>query len=144
LSSDGKKHQPCLAVRRILLLSVAVVIAAACDNGPPEFGVSVFANDTLPVQFSMDVTGTLAMGIRAQGFEPGPNKTLYMTTPAQLLVQRGEGTATITALRGGSLLVQPLGVNPDSGDTSSAQGMVVKLARPTPTQRSLKLTVEKP
>ena len=128
-------------MRHILLLSVAI-LQAACDKAPPEFGVSVFANDTTPVQFAMDVTGTLVMGIRANGFDPGPNKTLFMTTPAQLLVQKGEGTATITSLKGGALLVQPLGVKPDSGDTSSAQGLVVKLAR-TGTARSVRLTVVK-
>jgi hypothetical protein len=128
-------------VRRLLLLTTAV-LTVACEGRPPEFGVSVFADDTLPVIFTVELTGTLVMGLRSDGFRMRPDKSLVMTTPAQLIINKGAGTATITSLRGGNILVQPLGVKPDSGDTSSALGMVVKLAR-TGVQRSVKLTVEK-
>jgi hypothetical protein len=125
------------------LLSSAVLLVVACDPRPEEFGVSVFANDTLPVRFEMEMLGGLEIGIRASGFTPGRNRTLIMTTPAQLLVQRGEGTAIIRSLAGGAMIVQPIGIKPDSGDTSSALGTEVKLVR-AGTQRSVKLTVEKP
>ena len=141
LGVGRKNTQLCIPVRRILLLCTAI-LGAACEGRRPEFGVSVFANDTIPVLFTLELTGGLSMGIRAQAFDPGPNKSLIMTTPAQLTVQSGEGTATITSQKGGALIVQPLGVMPDSGDTSSVLGSVVKLTR-AGTQRSVKLTVEK-
>jgi len=73
------------------------------------------------------------MGARSDNPQMRPDKSLLLTTPAQLVVQKGEGSATITALKGGTMLVQPLGAKPDSGDTSpdtaSASGTVVKLWR---------------
>ena len=119
------------SVRRLFLL-VSAVLTAACDPRPPEFGVSVFADDTLPVIFTVELTGSLVMGARSDNPQMRPDKSLVLTTPAQLVVQKGEGSATITALKGGAILVQPLGAKPDSGDmafTSSAPGTVVKLWR---------------
>jgi hypothetical protein len=119
-------------VRRLLLL-ISAVLTAACDPRPPEFGVSVFADDTLPVVFTVELTGSLLMGARSDNPQMRPDKSLLLTTPAQLVVQKGEGSATITALKGGTMLVQPLGAKPDSAatssDTASASGTVVKLWR---------------
>ena len=128
------------AVRRLLLLLISAVLTAACDPSPPEFGVSVFADDTVPVSFTVELTGGLSMGVRATNPRMGPNKSLIFTTPTQLVVQKGEGSATIASLRGGTILVQPLGAKPDSGDTSSALGTVVELRR-IGVQRSVMLRV---
>jgi len=132
-------------VRRLFLL-VSAVLTAACDPRPPEFGVSVFADDTLPVVFSVDLTGSLVMGVRSDNLQMRPDKSLLLTTPAQLVVQKGEGSATITALKGGAILVQRLVAKPDSGDmafdTSSAPGTVVKLWR-IGVQRSVTVRVMK-
>lgn len=121
----------------------AVAMASACNERPPEFGVSVFASDTLPVVFTVSLTGPLVMGLRSQNFQMRPDKSLLMATPAELIIQSGDGTALITSLSGGRLVVQPLGVNPDSADTSSAEGLAVKLLR-TGEQRSVQLAIEKP
>jgi hypothetical protein len=106
----------------------------------------VFADDTLPVIFTVELTGSLVMGARSDNPQMRPDKSLVLTTPAQLVVQKGEGSATITALKGGAVLVQPLGAKPDSGDmasvTSSAPGTVVKLWR-IGLQRSMMVRVIK-
>lgn len=126
----------------VLTLAVTAILAVACFDRPPEFGVSVFASDTLPVTFTVSLTGGLVMGLRSQNFHMQPDKSLIMTTPAQLIIQRGEGTATILSVSGGRVVVQPLGINPDSADTSSAEGHQVKLSR-AGERRSVKLLVEK-
>lgn len=130
-------------LRAVLTLAATSVAAAGCMNErPPEFGVSVFAADTVPATFTVAVAGSLVMGLRSEVFHMRPDKSLMMTTPAELIIQNGDGEATISSLSGGRLVVQPFGVNPDSGDTSSAQGLSVKFTRGAQ-QRNLKLTVEK-
>ena len=127
----------------VLILAATAVIASACLDNPPEFGVSVFAADTLPVTFTVSLKGSLVMALRSKNFHMRPDKSLIMLTPAQLLIQRGEGTASIESVFGGRIVVQPLGVNADSADTSSAEGLTVQLARKGEL-RSVKLNVEKP
>lgn len=131
-------------MRRVRALPALLgAVALACAERPPEFGVSVFAADTLPVVFTVSLSGPLVMGLRSQSFQMRPDKSLMMSTPAELIIQSGDGTALITSLSGGRLVVQPLGVNPDSADTSSAVGLSVKLLR-TGEQRSVQLAIEKP
>lgn len=132
-----------LHARLLLCAAVCAAVLTACEQRPPSFGVSVFADDTVTVAFTVSVTGTLVMGLRSDVFQMRPDKSLLMTTPAELIIQRGEGTALIESLRGGRLAVQPLGVNPDSADTLSAEGHVIKLVR-TGEARAVKLLVEKP
>jgi hypothetical protein len=122
---------------------LGAALLAACRSRPPEFGVSVFADDTVAVAFTVSLTGSLVMGLRAESFKMRPDKSLQMSTPAELIVQSGEGTALIESLDGGRLAVQPLGLHPDSGGTSSAEGRVITLAR-VGEARTVKLSVEKP
>jgi hypothetical protein len=129
-------------VRPFLLVLVAA-LTAACQERLPEFGADVFASDTLPVSFTMSLTGSLAIGIRAEGFRMQPDKSLIVSAPAQLIVQRGEGTATITSLSGGRLAVQPLGLPPGSPDSLAAEGRVVTLTR-AGEERRVTLAVERP
>lgn len=129
-------------VSAVLALACSAVFAVACFERPPEFGVSVFAADTLPVTFTVYLTDQLVMALRSTNFKMRADKSLMMTTPAQLIIQRGAGTARIVSISGGGLVVQPLGVNPDSADTSSAEGRTVQLTR-TGELRSVKLVVEK-
>ena len=126
----------------VLGLACSAVFTVACFERPQEFGVSVFSADTMPVTFTLYVQGSLVMGLRSQGFKMRPDKSLIMITPAQLIVQKGEGSASIQSVSGGRIVVQPLGVSPDSADTSSAEGLSIGLVR-TGEHRSVKLTVEK-
>ena len=118
-------------------------LTSACEGRKPEYGVSVFSTDTLPVTFTVTLTGSLALGLRSEGFHMRPDKSLVLTTPAELVVQRGDGTARIESLQGGRLAVQPLGVSADSADTSAVEGRVVMLVKP-PERRVVTLTAEKP
>ena len=128
-------------VRRCLVL--AALLSAGCDKRPREYGVSVFSTDTLPVTFTVTLTGSLALGLRSEGFQMQPDKSLLLKTPAEMVVQRGDGTARIVAVSGGRLAVQPLGVSADSADTATVEGHVVMLAKP-PERRIVKLTAERP
>src|SRR5262249_9577338 len=94
-------------VLAVLTLAVTAIVSIACFDRPAEFGVSVFSADTVPVNFEMTVTGGLVIGLRARTFRPRADKTLLLTTPAQLIIQNGEGTATITSVSGGLLVAQP-------------------------------------
>ncbi len=125
---------------------VLTIIAAAslwaCKSRPVEYGVSVFSTDTIPVEFTVTVTGSLGLGLRADGFQMRPDKSLVLATPAQMLVSSGDGTARIESIKGGRLAVQPLGL--DSGaDTNTVEGQVVMLTKP-PEKRVVTLKTEKP
>lgn len=128
---------------RQLLLLVSAALLAACNERPPEYGVSVFSTDTLPVVFTLSLTGSLALGMRSEGFKMRPDKSLVLTTPAELIWSRGDGTARIETVRGGRIVVQPLGVTDSAADTTAAVGYVVLLVKP-PERRLVKLSVEKP
>jgi hypothetical protein len=125
-----------------LLAVAAASLVSACDR-PPEYGVSVFSTDTVPATFTVTLTGTLALGLRSDGFKAMPDKSLQLTTPAQMLVQRGDGSARIISIKGARLAVQPLGVTDSSADTATVEGHVVMLVKP-PEKRLVKLTSEKP
>lgn len=130
-------------VRPLLCAATAAAALAACEPRPPEFGVSVFADDTVTVAFTVSLSGSLVMGLRSDVYQMRPDKSLLMTTPAELIIQRGAGTAVIKSLRGGRLVVQPLGAGPDSTATASAEGLVVRVER-RGEERTVKLLVEKP
>ncbi len=129
--------------KRPLLFLLATALCAACEQRPPEFGVSVFAMDTLPVRFRLSVTGSLVLGVRSTSIQALPDRSLVILTPSELVIQRGEGTATITALRGDSVAVQPLGVFGDSAELASVQGTVVRFARAAE-ERRVAVALEKP
>lgn len=125
------------------LLLVAAAFCAACEERPPEFGVSVFADDTLPAIFTVSITGSLGIGLRSEAYQMQPDSSLIMTTPAQLIIQLGAGTAIITSLHGGRLAVQPIGVSADSAELVTVEGTVVKLVR-AGEERRVTLSVERP
>jgi hypothetical protein len=134
---------PMRLVTRFCPLLVAVAaLTSACDR-PTEYGVSVFSTDTLPVTFSVTLTGSLALGLRSDGFMMQPDKSLLLTTPAQMTVSRGDGTARIVSVKGGPLAVQPLGVTDSTADTATVEGQVVMLTKP-PEKRLVLLKAEKP
>lgn len=126
-----------------LLVVGAALLASACEGRPVAYGVSVFSTDTVPVAFTITVTGSLALGLRADGFQMQPDKSVILTTPAQMLVQEGDGTVRIESARGGRLAVQPLGVTDSTADTTTVEGRVVLLVKP-PEKRLVTLAVEKP
>lgn len=131
------------AVLNLSLVAVASVATAACNERPPEFGVSVFSADTVPVAFTVSVSGTLLMGLRSEHFQMRPDSSLMMSTPAEIIVQRGDGSAIISSLSRRWIVVQPLGVHPDSSDTTAVDGLAVKVTR-TGVERRVGLTREKP
>ena len=132
-----------LTPRLLQLLATSALSMAACFDRPAEYGVSVFSTDTLPVVFTLTLTGSLALGMRSDGFKMRPDKSLVLTTPAELIWSRGDGTARIATVRGGRLAVQPLGVTDSTADTTTVEGYVVMLVKP-PDRRLVKLSAEKP
>jgi len=130
-------------IKRLSPLFIAAVLTTACEGRPPEYGVNVFSADTIPVVFTLQVTGSLGLAMRSDGFKMRPDKSLVLSTPAQLTVARGDGTARIESIRGGRLAIQPLGISADSADTATVEGLVVMLVKP-PNRRIVKLTPEKP
>ncbi len=131
-------------MRAGLLPLVATTLLAACDDRPREFGVNVFAGDTAAVTFTMSIAGSLVMGLRADGFRMRPDSTLEMTTPAQLIVQSGDGSALIESVDGRRIAVQPLGVPPNrAADSATVEGIAVRVTR-APNARAVTLKVERP
>jgi len=128
---------------RRLLLIAAVAMTSGCNERPVEYGVSVFSTDTLPVVFTLTLTGSLALGMRSEGFRMQPDKSLVLRTPAELVVSRGDGTARIMTVSGNRIAVQPLGVTDSTADSTTVEGHVVMLVKP-PGRRLVKLTAEKP
>jgi len=133
-------------MRRLSIL-VAFLSATACEGRPPEFGVSVFSNDTSQVEFRMEVTGRLVLGLRAEQFLPQPDSSLNLVTPAELVVQQGGGRVIVRSVRGGAMVIQPLGIRLDSltapADTAAVIGRVVTMEN-TLGQRKVKLKVDQP
>jgi hypothetical protein len=124
-------------------LVVAAAMLTACNERPAEYGVSVFSTDTLPVTFTVTLTGSLALGLRSENFRMLKDKSLVLSTPAEMVVQRGDGTARIVSTKGQSLAVQPLGIGSDSSaDTVTVVGPIVMLVKP-PDRRVVKLSAEK-
>ncbi len=119
------------------------MLASACDRRPAEYGVRDFSTDTLPDAFTVTVAGSLAIGVRSESFQMRPDKSLVLSTPAEMVIARGDGTARIESVNGGRLAVQPLGVTDSAADTTTVEGRVVMLEKP-PEMRLVKLTAEKP
>ncbi|HVA57836.1 MAG: hypothetical protein WBQ26_15815 [Gemmatimonadaceae bacterium] len=95
-----------------------------------EFGVHVAsaANAMASLRFKVTVTGSLELGIRAPFFAMQRDKSLILSTPADLLVNKGTGSAVIAAADSSAILtVMPL----DSSDVgvASARGHAVRIER---------------
>ncbi len=103
----------------------------------------MFAGDTVAATFILTITGTLTMGLRAEDYRVRPDSSLELKTPAELIVQGGDGSALIEMVMGGRLSVKPLGIHPDSGDTAAVEGVAVRLVRPAD-RRVVRLSVERP
>lgn len=128
--------------RSHVLGALAFAMVQACAP-EPEIGVEVFSSDTIPARFTVTVAGTLQMGLRADNFEMLPDKSLMMTTPAALVVQKGEGSADIILLKGSALSAQPIGTSPDSADALGVTGTKLRMTKKA-SSPVVTLSVEKP
>jgi len=120
-------HRPAIAVLLALL-------AAACLPKPPkppgEFGVHVAStrSDTARVHFTVHVKGTLELGIRSAIVAMQPDSSLLLATPADLVVNKGAGSAVVAAADSGvELSVTPL--NHADSAAATARGHAVRIAR---------------
>lgn len=130
-------------MRRLHALLLLSALLGACNQPRQEIGVDVFSNDTIPALFEVNVTGTLAIGLRSNGFHMRPDKTLVLETPASLVIQKGAGTATINTLDTvRAVAVQPIGTPPDSADMAGVIGKSVRMTR-VGEQSSVRLEVLK-
>ena len=126
------------------LLCLLALATTACGSEKRELGVDVFSDDTLPAQFTVTLTGTLVMGLRSQNFYMRPDKTLVLLTPGSLVIQEGEGVATIESLDGSRrIAVDPIGTPPDSTELVAVVGRTIKVER-VGSEKRVKLAVEKP
>ncbi len=121
-------HRHCAAV------VFAALLATGCLPEPPrppaEFGVHVAsaANDSARARFTVTVKGSLELGIRSTIVAMEPDSSLLLATPADLVVNKGTGSAVITAADSGAeLSVTPL----DRADSAhaTASGHAVGIAR---------------
>jgi len=131
---------------RIVAGGVTLILMAltACAERPAEIGVDVFSADTLPARVSVVVAGTLEIGLRAERMHAGPGRTIVLETPVTLVIQRGEGFATVTSFDSTQrIVVQPAGTPPDSADVVGATGVAVTFSRVGDEPR-VSLKVEKP
>ena len=120
-----------------LRAAAALSLVAACRNGAPpppaapaEFGVHVAnaANDTVRTHFTVTVKGSLELGIRSLIVAVQPDRSLLLATPADLVVNKGDGSAVIAAADSGArLTVTPL--LPADSAQATAQGAAVLLTR---------------
>ena len=107
-----------------------MLASIACSAPRQEVGVDVFSNDTLPARFIVNVTGTLAIALRSNNFYMRRDKSLVLETPASLIIQKGEGTATIIPLdTTRPVAVQPIGTPLDSVDVVGLIGRSVRMTR---------------
>lgn len=109
-----------------------LLLAAACRPAPPkppaDFGVHVASarSDSAPVHFTVHVSGTLQLGIRARIVAMEPDKSLLLATPADLVVNKGLGSVVLTAADTGDILaVTPLDHTDSSRVTARAHAVRV-------------------
>jgi hypothetical protein len=112
-----------------LLLILAVAGCAAPEPLPRDYGVEVFAEDTVTARLMVTTSGTLQVQLRGDNFKVRPDRSFEITTPAWLVVQRGVGTATITSLDGHRLAAVPIGTPTDSTDAKTVLGVRVYVTR---------------
>jgi len=118
-----------------------MLLLAACTPEPaqPEFGVDVFANDTVPTKFVVTLSGNLSMAVRSNQLYMRPDQSLVLETPGSLIIQRGSGSAVIAAFDSTQqIAVMPLGTSPDSTDNA----VVGKRVKVTRTGEDKRVTIE--
>src|SRR5437868_12644079 len=107
-----------------------LIVLSACGSGDQrELGVNIFSTDTIPSRFVVSLTGSLVMGLRSSRVYMQHDKSLILETPGALVVQKGDGVATITAvdtLR--PIAVSRIGAPLDSAD-AAVVGKVVHVVR---------------
>jgi|SRR4051812_8777335 hypothetical protein len=122
------------------LFCAAVALVAACSEPRQELGVDVFSSDTIPAQFVVTLTGSLAIALRSNNFYMRSDRSLVLETPGSLLVREGAGTATITTLdTTHRVAVQPIGTPPDSADVAGVVGRTIQMTR---TGEELRVTLK--
>jgi hypothetical protein len=122
-------------------------MAVAACSGPSRqeaLGVEVFSEDTLPVRFSITMSGGLELRVEAErAFRQGES-SLVFETPAKLFVARGSGESTVSSLdENRRLIVQPSGVSADSAEGAAVAGSAIQITR-APDGPGLGLRVAKP
>lgn len=106
---------------------LAVLLVGCSAQKPERLSVDVFAEDTVPVRFSLTVTGTLQMRVNAERSFAQPDRSLVFETPAQLFVYKGDGTALVRALDGTQRFTVQL--SGDSTERAAAAGSAFVLTR---------------
>jgi hypothetical protein len=133
-----------MTMRRLRPAFCLLLLAGAGCAEKRELGVDVFSDDTLPARFTVGLTGTLVMALRSQSFYMRPDKSLVLVTPGSLIIQQGNGSATIASLDSSRrIAVEPIGTSPDSSDAVAAVGHTIRLERVGKENR-VRLAVEKP
>lgn len=126
------------------LVALCIVVCACSDVPEPEIGLDVFAADTATATFTIVITGPLEVGLRADRMYTRRDRNVVLETPATLVFQRGEGTATVssgdTAQR---IVVQPTGMPLDSAERMGVAGTRISATR-IAGRRQLVLKVERP
>jgi hypothetical protein len=116
---------PCITI-------AAAVVLAACTPAPPaEIGVRVAdaANDTGTVQFTVTVADTaLSLGLRPASMGMRRDKTLVLSTPATIVVNRGAGSALIGVVTPGAK-VRVTSLEPADSLTGTAVATAVRISR---------------
>jgi len=112
-------------------LLIAVVLFACNAPGPPrEYGVEIFAQDTVTARLTVSVTGTLQVNVRGENFSVLPDRSFSVGTPASLVIRGGVGTATVTSVDSTQkLAVVPAGTPPDSTDARTVSGTKLYISR---------------
>ena len=106
------------------------MLLVGCSAPKPErLSVDVFAEDTVPVKFSLTVTGTLQMRVNAERSVVQADRSLVFETPAQLFVYKGDGSSLLRALDSTQRFTVQLGGGSDSAGRAEAVGSAVVITR---------------
>jgi hypothetical protein len=103
---------------QIVLPLLVIAALAACEpKRVPQLGVHVAdaGDDSARAEFTIAVEGSMVLGIRSSVLAMQPDKSLILSTPADVLVNSGTGSAVITVKPGGPALRV---TNLDPGDTA--------------------------
>ena len=106
------------------------MLVACSAQRPEQLTVDVFAEDTVPVRFTLTITGGLQMRVNAEKAFVRPDKSLVFETPTTLYVDRGDGASLLRALDSTQrLVVQPGGLPGDSAERAAVVAPVVSITR---------------
>lgn len=109
---------------------LAGVTACGTPPAPPQtLAVEVFADDTIPVLFTLEQRGSIQVGVSAAETLVQPDQSILFRTPAVLTVRKGDGSSAIRVRGAGRVAVQPAGVSPDSAERVAIVGSEVRLVR---------------